>query len=422
MDTQVKKAQEGILYLKILLLKIEDLKKADNIIGGWACEQRQARIYRGKRRRAIENEIEHVLQKLSNIGVPAIKPLLNAINNDAMISPFALDALGNILDKEAVNQLIDLIRDENPSIRSMAIKALGNIGNRKAIKHLICALSDEDENVRSETTKSLENLRWKPKVARDKAFYWIEKGKWDKCKKLGKSAVEPLLFYLDYESGYKKMKSAQLLGEIRDYQAIDSLISALQDNDLEVRISVCNALDKLKWKPTNNRNGAFYWIIKKEWEKCKMLGDKSIEPLIMTLKEKDPERWREAIKIISLIGDDRVVKPLIDALDDELTHNEAILAINKLGDMVVIPFIKKLYNPDFYERSNAANTLAKMGSVSVPPLIEVLNDENRDARKAAAWALLKIKDRRSIVSLKKALNDEDEDVRRYAKWALEKIK
>jgi len=68
------------------------------------------------------------------------------------------------------------------------------------------------------------------------------------------------------------------------------------------------------------------------------------------------------------------------------------------------------------------DALVKIGKPAVNPLIEVLNDKNKDIRLVAVVALGEIKDKRAIPPLIEALKDEDWCVRFAAAKALGEIK
>jgi len=73
----------------------------------------------------------------------------------------AIDALGFIGDKRAVNPLVSILKtkSEESIIRGSAAYALGRIGDPEALNPLIDALSDEDFSIREWAIKALVKMK-----------------------------------------------------------------------------------------------------------------------------------------------------------------------------------------------------------------------------------------------------------------------
>jgi HEAT repeat protein len=118
---------------------------------------------------------------------------------------------------------------------------------------------------------------------------------------------------------------------------------------------------------------------------------------IAQLKDKDPSNRQEAIKALQQIGQD-AVPPLIGALRDE---NSIV-------------------------RIAAADSLGRIGPearAAIAPLREALKDDDRSVRRHAAFALGVVDpDNQSVIpALIEALKDNDKEVRRHAAVALGRI-
>ncbi len=77
--------------------------------------------------------------------------LIELLNKDTMKyrgKVIAIDILGNLKCKDAVANLINLLKSEYRDIRRSSIKSLGEIDSTKAKECLIDAISDEDSHVR----------------------------------------------------------------------------------------------------------------------------------------------------------------------------------------------------------------------------------------------------------------------------------
>lgn len=90
-----------------------------------------------------------------------VKKVLKALTSkDYNVRTAAVKALGITKGEEAMNALISLLRDPDPTIRSNAIESLAEIGNDRAlefIKHLIN--NDSDEDVRKKAKKAFDTIK-----------------------------------------------------------------------------------------------------------------------------------------------------------------------------------------------------------------------------------------------------------------------
>jgi len=128
------------------------------------------------------------------------------------------------------------------------------------------------------------------------------------------------------------------------------------------------------------------------------------------------------------VGDE--VSVLISALKDKdggtRCKAAAALGEKRLGEIgdtrAVEPLIQVLEDKDRDVRLVAARVLGGMGDTrAVEPLIQLLEDEDRGVRMSAARALGRIGDKRAVEPLTNALEDEDSLVQDAVKDALEEI-
>lgn len=97
---------------------------------------------------------------LEDIGSPAVGPLIHALLNaeNTTIRWRAAEALGHIGDIDAIDPLINALKDKDNSVKWRAIEALADIG-QPAIKPLTMAIEDEDEEVRWGAKRALKDIR-----------------------------------------------------------------------------------------------------------------------------------------------------------------------------------------------------------------------------------------------------------------------
>jgi len=290
-----------------------------------------------------------------------VKGLIKALNfyEDKEIRKKAACALGSIKDRRAIDPLISsALYDKEKIVRKNDVDALWAIGREKTIALLIKKLQNTTDSIyeiastlsetgskhvakslakmipetsslinRSGIIKALDKLNWQPKKDELGAYYWIEKGEWHKCIEIGTSAIKPLIS--KSMSGLSCPEAVKALGVIGDSQAVDGLITLL-DHDksdmtnyaaealgktgdkraikpllkiLQEKYSreIADALERLGWQPDESKNGAFYWISKKNWNQCVKIGAPAIFPLIDILKSyKWSERKAAAIALVKI--------------------------------------------------------------------------------------------------------------------------
>ena len=88
--------------------------------------------------------------RLADIGEPAVSLLIESLKHRKMaVRIGAVEALGVIRARQAVNPLVDLLRkDKSNEVRWAAVYSLALIGDETAISMLVTALRDTDKYVR----------------------------------------------------------------------------------------------------------------------------------------------------------------------------------------------------------------------------------------------------------------------------------
>jgi HEAT repeat protein len=253
---------------------------------------------------------------LAKIGAPAVEPLIAALKDgDLDVRLGATAALAKI-GAPAVEPLIAALKDGDWNVRQAAAGALGEIG-APAVEPLIAALKDGDWWVRGAAAKALRKIGWKPDKSEAGAHYLIAQGKWDECVKIGAPAVEPLIAAFKDGDLDVRRAAAGALGAIGDARAVEPLIAALKDGDFDVRWAAARALGeigdaravepliaalkdevshrrwaaaealgKIGWKPDKSEAGAHYLIAQRKWDECVKIGAPAVEPLIAALKDR----------------------------------------------------------------------------------------------------------------------------------------
>jgi HEAT repeat protein len=281
---------------------------------------------------------------LGLIGNPrAIPRLVKLLLQGGPAESAAIKALIQI-GRPAIETLIAVIKKNDNKIligvhEEEAVMVLIKIG-KPAEPLLISSLKDEDIRVRWAVVRALDGIGWHP--SRDEeinAYYWATKEEWNECIKIGKSAIEPLIATLNdhyacdgaaralgqigdtssvepliallknYGSGRKA--AAYALGQLGDARAIPALIAVIEDGSYIKEAA--DALDQLGWRPGQDEIGAWYWLIKEDYEKCAAVGNIAIELLISDLlltvfRDHCADRQNKIYKSLERFGDNVVTE------------------------------------------------------------------------------------------------------------------
>jgi HEAT repeat protein len=192
-----------------------------------------------------DKDVQAIRKALTTIGTGAIRPLINALSsNDSKVSEAAAKVLDNLgwqpandensaayyiakkqwlntvrIGQPAVKPLIAATKDPDVWVRTGAVESLGNIADRAAVEPLILMFMDKFWNVRDAAVEALV--------------------------KIGEPAVERLIEVLNERNSDTVEYAARALGAIGDEQAIEPLNDALFDEFKKVRRAAAGALEKM---------------------------------------------------------------------------------------------------------------------------------------------------------------------------------
>jgi HEAT repeat protein len=244
-DERMLKAASGAL-VKIGALAVEPLIDALKNPGvrseairalediGWQPEQNEAG--------AIYWIAKQQWDMCVEIGTPAVEPLIDALRDrDRDVRKRAAEALDKLGWRPEQNEA-----GATYWVVKQQLDKCTEIG-APAVEPLIDALKDPD--VRSEAICALEDIGWQLEQNEAGATYLIAKQQWDRCVEIGAPAVEPLIDALGDTSEYVRKSAAQALERIGDRRAAESLIATLKDSSYDVHLAAVEALRRLRRFP-----------------------------------------------------------------------------------------------------------------------------------------------------------------------------
>jgi len=236
--------KKDVRAIKPLIAFLKEFDKFQDAMAKKIAEQGQAQnifapIIQAMLATTVFREI--VEEALVKIGTPAVRPMIEALNDESSNTRYGvINALGKI-GTPSVDPLIKELKNNSIRIRGGAAEALGITKDPNAIKPLIIALKDKDHEVRSKAARALGQI-----------------GNAD--------VVDPLIESLKDEATRVRAAAVVALGNTKDLRAAGPLIAALKDKEEYVTQFVPKALknitgqdfgeDQAKWQAWWEENRA----------------------------------------------------------------------------------------------------------------------------------------------------------------------
>lgn len=288
---------------------------------------------RGVRKKAIE--------ALGKTGKPAVRLLISGLGDpDVLVRRGSSEALARI-GELAVSPLTRVLLEEDSRLlRSGAVEALGKMRNRRAVASLVLALMDPDSEIQETAAQALVRT--------------------------GKPATGPLVRVLRVAGNPFRRRVAGVLVRTRGL-AVKPLIKALEDENSEVRSVASEALVEI--------------------------GRPALRPLRSALKSAKPAVRLEAATALGLIGDQRTVVPLVQAMKgrDLDLRQRAAKALVDIGKPAAPPLVSLFKEADAGVREQASHALVQIGRPAFEPLCQALYDADFSTRWEAAQVLNRLR-------------------------------
>jgi hypothetical protein len=183
-----------------------------------------------------QDRVTDAIHALGSIGPDATLPLVAALGRkDRDIRLGIISALVEIRDPRSVPPLVAMLGDPGSEVRWQAAIALGETADAAATALLLVALRDRDKYVRYGAALALLKCGYRP--ADDGEWTWYHAGiqDWEKVRGSGHAALPALFNLLRDKDSEVRVRSIKTLGEIGDPEAGPMLLSALGDEDRQVR-------------------------------------------------------------------------------------------------------------------------------------------------------------------------------------------
>ena len=323
----------------------------------------------------LRNTAQLMLRELGPVAVPLLYPLLTDKDDD--IRKFALDLLGDIHEGVDVEKIIPMTSDPNPNVRASAIRCIGLLGHVDAAAHVEKALEDEE---------------------------WVAFTALDTLGQIkSDNSVGAIVTLLNSESEAIRTAALETLGSIGSPLASDALLKYIMNtSDEDEKSLAVKSLVRIGVTPSmNDVTGLLMNMMEQaSWE----------DKLIAIAGLADLKEHKAVPMIIDIAGSlDESVPDDDDKLIQIMRLMEGFGPSDVYTDVLSDPEMK------FKGKIIAAELAGKTRSKSaVGALVEQLDTNMRDLRKAAAHSLGLIgtdEARKSLIGL---IADPESNVRKMA--------
>jgi HEAT repeat protein len=327
-------------------------------------------------------ECEAIARALAGIGVPAVHPLMGALESEERDARrWAATALGSIKDSQAVEPLIRKLEDNRSEVRKAAALALGEIGDTRAVTSLMKAASNRDLETRRAAVEALGLLK-------------------------SEEGIDAVVKALEDSSESVQLAAVSSLARIGGLAAAESLRSAMSGTRKAVCEVAESALKNMSFEPSSAEERAEFALLRDDFETVSRAGQAAVPALIRALGFKDSQMREKAAQMLASLRAPESIQPLLNALKDHHApvQESAARALINFGVDARVGLEKLLAYYDTSVVRLAASALGEIGSPeSVQPLAEILSANASisgeypdlfDAVCCAAEAIAKILSRR----------------------------
>ena len=318
--------------------------------------------------------------------------------------------------KAIIKALMDKNRDKDIRLGCIYVLSEMDPKPKEAIEPLLETLKDEDKEIHLEAAEALLSIGYETEeiikelineINFESKFLPFKKNFSNLCIIESEKAIKITTKYLKEGSENVREKAAAVLCNLKTENAVPILIELLKDKDLYVRIKSACALERI-----------FSRLLKKEEDKFYFKNinlEQTVNVLIEILKDENKEVQRYIASALSNIGKTQGIIALIDAMEIDTCpfRDIAIKNLWKLPDKLNINFIiKSLNDPIPSIRMSAVEVLGNIKYDKAEEyLIKALEDENKGVVYKATESLIKKGTEKSIRHLLKIITQVDENSR-----------
>jgi HEAT repeat protein len=330
--------------------------------------------------------------------------------SDAPATPLSNASLGRNYDfgpeqlaAADVERLLEGLANDDPCVREISVRLLGRQRGEPVVTGLITRLTAATPSLREVSALGLGLVK-------------------------SSRAVDPLIRALRDATGGVRANSAWALGRLEAGKALGQIRDMFRDDDQRVREAAVIASGRMD--DSTSSIPALIRVVRQDsspqvrraaaWALGQLESREAIEALTGVLTQDTDARVREmAAWALGQVEGRSAIGGLSTAARrdaDDRVRETATWALGQLEDRSVVEVLGNIAASDKSSRvrGTAAWALGQLRGGKAPAgLLQVLRDENDDARLKAAWALGQIGDATAIPAIREALQREtSSEVRR----------
>ncbi|HYP29945.1 MAG TPA: HEAT repeat domain-containing protein [Blastocatellia bacterium] len=312
--------------------------------------------------------LNSALQVLALSGIDAIEPLAEFLNDsDVDLRIYATHALGDQHDPRAVPVLIRALDDENVNVRYHAIEALGKIRAVEAADALAGVAESRD--------------------------FFLAFPALDALTMIGDSSVAPRLVPL-LEDEVLRSPATDALGRLGDEDVVAPLVGLLNTSGAHALV-VAQALATLYDRYEKAYlEGSYISDLAR-----RAIDEAGVRNLLEAIDQTGGDNLRPLALVLGWLEGEAVERALVRLLGQSTARKEVIESLVRYGERVTELLVEQLDHEEVETRRAAVIALGRIGdSAAVPALVEALTGDE-ELTVLAAGALGKIGDRRAFESL-----------------------
>lgn len=344
----------------------------------------------------------------------------------------------------SADKLSEAFNTDDVDVRKFIIDIAGEIAHRSMIPILTLALKDNDENVKAAAVEHLGALK-EPLVVDSLINILGEGDLWTSypaIEALGRIGDPKALPNLVEALSDKLLREPALraLGSLDGENVIKHIVPYLTDRSRAVRQVAYSSLEVIYEKGVSGD------AIRLEIEGC--YGSEAGQLLLDAAGSDNDETRLSALMLLGVIGDNRAVGPLLQAVSDGFSGELVVRPLLQIGRnnpqaildkfemeydnpeilRVLASAISELAMPEFRDtlvtllkdfdghvRAIAATGLGNLGDTScISCLADAVHDKYEDVRTAVVAAMVKLKAGLDPEVLKSMISDNDPEIRKLA--------
>ena len=355
---------------------------------------------------ATEDAVKEVLQILErqhldlNVLSSALQVLVAAKRNvtgplirllkgtDSNLRMHAAQAIGLLRDRTAIPDLINALRDDDPNVRFHAMEALGSLKAIEAIDALVEIAHSGDFFMAFPAIEALAGIG-------------------------DPMAVPGLVALLDNE--LLRPAVAEALGGLGDEECVAPLVQQLNSGMLEPA-AVANAISRIE---TRYEEGYAAGLTIRDVSRAAASAE-GIERMSHALDIRQ-QPLKPLVRVLGWMGN-HAIPPLVRAFDEPSVQADVSEALESLGTASVLPIVERLENGNRSTRLAAAALLGRLGDRrATHALIDMLGQSDTELISVAANSLATLGDSQALPALLPLFSDPHAAVRQAAVAAVSSI-